>query len=180
MVQQISVRLFVVRFLCGGFLSLGAAGALISPVQSAERCTPVSDERFKVTIQTEVPDYKIDHSRNRAQMGWMALHGMTDDILGLHAHGIKVRYDASFTTEPFADGFCFWVREIEIVLRYVTPEIFIAREYEKDSCNYKALLKHELQHKDVAARILEANAPRFRKLFTPLTIPSQSPGVCEF
>ncbi len=151
--------------------------ALFTPAQAGETCAGAPQERFDVNVRTETPPPKVNHNLNRVQLGSMAFHGMTDSILGLHIHGIKIEYRAKHAAEPDGNGYCFWIRSIDVLLRYDAPDIYIAKDYRRGSCNYKAILGHEKRHEIVAREVIKRYIPRFRSLFTSLLIPKPKSAI---
>ena len=130
-----------------------------------------------MNIRIETPPPKINHNLNRAELGSMAFHGITDNILGLHVYGIEVEYKAKYGTEPQKGGYCFWVRTIDVLIRYVAPDIYVAKEYRRNSCNYRAVLEHEKRHAKIARQVMKRYIPRFQSVFTSLLIPKPKSAI---
>ena len=79
--------------------------------------------------------------------------------------------------EPYGDAYCFWVKDIDVLLRYETPDVYIAREYRRGSCNYKVTLEHEMQHVKVARKYLGRFVTKMRSTLTSLLIPKPKSAV---
>jgi len=155
----------------------GTSCAFLTEAQAGETCAGAPQERYVVNVRIETPTPKVNHSLNRVQLGSMAFHAITDSIAGLHISGIKLEYKAKHAAEPQDNAYCFWIRSIDVLLRYDAPDIYIAKDYPRGSCNYKAILEHEKRHEKVAREVMKRYIPRFRSLFTSLLIPKPKSAI---
>ena len=57
-------------------------------------------------------------------------------------------------------------------LIYKSIEVYVAREYKRGSCEYKAVLRHEQEHVAIARRNLEKYKPKVRHALTSLLLPT--------
>ena len=60
----------------------------------------------------------------------------------------------------------------DVNLRYRQVDVFVAKEYRKGSCPYRAILAHEREHVRVSRKNLEEYAPRVHRALTSLLIPT--------
>ena len=161
---------------CIALLS-GGSRTFVPHAKAGAACPGAPKERYRVNIRIETPPPKINHNLNRAELGSMAFHGITDNILGLHVYGIEFEYKAKYGTEPQKGGYCFWVRTIDVLLRYDTPDIYVAKEYRRNSCNYRVVLEHEKRHEKIARQVMKRYIPRFQSVFTSLLIPDPKSAI---
>ncbi len=155
----------------------GGTRALVPQAQAGETCPGAPQERYRVSVRIETPPPMVNHNLNRAELTWTSLHGMGDNVFGLHIQGTKVEYKAKYAAEPDKDGYCFWVRAIDVLLRYETPDIYVAREYRVGGCNYREILGHEMHHEKVARQVIKQYVRRFRSALTSLLIPKPKSAI---
>jgi hypothetical protein len=172
--------MFRPRFEIGRLIRIGvllaSAAAIVPQARAGQLCPGAPTERYQVNVRTQVPPPKINHSLNRAQFGLMVGH-LTDDILGMMTDAFKIEYAANYAVEPYGDAYCFWVKDIDVLLRYETPDVYIAREYRRGSCNYKVTLEHEMQHVKVARDYMGRFVTKMRSTLTSLLIPKPKSAV---
>lgn len=84
--------------------------------------------------------------------GWQPI-GLTLAELGL---GISV----SVRSEVMSDGrFCSVLSAVEATVGYDVIDVYIAREYQRGSCQYSVILNHERQHVVVFETTLNEHIP---------------------
>ncbi len=164
--------------ICSAYF-LGVARAPVPQAQAGQTCpgAPQELEGYRVSVRIDTPPPKVNHSLNRAELSSMAFHGITDSILGLHVHGTKVEYKAKYEAEQEKEGYCFWITTIDVLLRYDAPDIYVAKEYRRNSCNYRAVLEHEKRHEKIAQQVMKRYIPRFQSVFTSLLIPKRKSAI---
>ena len=155
--------------LCGGFLW---AWALLWPNPAgAATCPPQEGSDFQVRVRIEIPPARIRRDRSRAQLGEMKYHKPTERILGMMVSRIETDISSRFRARPAGSGLCFWIEDIEVVLRYSALDVFIASEYSPTSCPYKAVLAHEERHAEIARRHLHSYVQPIRSALSSHAIP---------
>lgn len=63
---------------------------------------------------------------------------------------------------PGGDSWCIYLSKLHIKLHIKDVNVFIAREYQPGTCQYKALMRHEMQHVSIARHHLLQYAPKIR------------------
>jgi hypothetical protein len=157
-------------------LSVAQGPWLSAPAKAEDSCAEETGERYRAEVEIDTPRPRLDHSRYRAELT-QGFHGGGGRILGVHASGIRVTYAADFATEPYDSGYCFWVRSVKVRLSYQAPDIYIAKNYPVGSCQYQAILAHELTHEAVARKVMKLYAPRFDEALISLLIPKSYSAV---
>ncbi len=164
-------------------LAMAALAALWLPTgqaaaQAIDGCATPVDSQFRVEVRLEVAPVNLDRSKTKAQLTELSFHGPRAKVLGLMRAALGLHTTATYKQSEATNGFCFWVEEVEVVLRYQSMDIYVASEYSENSCAYHAILRHEKDHVAVAQNYLDRHAPRFRAALTSLLIPKpQSPKL---
>ena len=134
-------------------------------------CPPQAGYPYDFDVRIEIPPVRIDRSQTRDQLSAMTFHGPQERILGLMQSNLQVSTNTQYFTHLVEDAMCVWVTHIDVILRYTTLDIFIAKEYREHSCEYKVILEHEQQHAAVARKTLKPYVPKIRSALTSLSIP---------
>ena len=119
-----------------------------------------------------MPEPRIHHDLGIAELGRNAPHNPGERVLGLADTGLQFGWGARFEWQAWDDGFCFWVRRTELTIRHPSPDIYVAREYRRGSCPYRAILAHERQHMNISREQINRYLPRLRWVLTSLQIPT--------
>ncbi len=101
----------------------------------------------------------------------MAHHGPREQVLGVTASRLEAETVTYFGGRTADGGVCLWVERIHLELRYSALDIYVASEYAPTSCPYKAILRHERKHEEVARRHLKGYIEQIRSALSSLTIP---------
>ena len=80
------------------------------------------------------------------------LHGTTETSL------IK-KYDIDFGFIPEGDGYCLFIKGVDVSIGYENFLVKIDNSHKIDSCEYNAILKHEEKHIDAYLSILKDLEP---------------------
>lgn len=136
-----------------------------------------------VTVDVVTAPARINHERGIAALQTVPVgrparpgHGAHGDHLpegmtvsGLMSGRIEIASDIGFGLRrwPEQDRVCAWIADLSITI-HVQPEIFIAREYAPDTCEYQAVLEHENKHVAMDRWIAHAYQRRFRNKMTAL------------
>ena len=164
-------------------LAMVALAALSLPptraaAQAIDGCAAPVESQFRVEVRLDVAPVSLDRSKTKAQLTELSFHGPRAKVLGLMQAALDLHTTATYKHSQAANGICFWVEQVEVVLRYQSMDIFVASEYSENSCAYHAILRHEKDHVAVARHYLDRHAPRFRAALTSLLIPKpQSPKL---
>lgn len=149
--------------------------------QASGAVCPPATGSYRVDVVIEMPPVEIHHDHSRAQLGLLAFHGPTDRILGVTASSLRAGTATRYAHRPLeGEGVCFWVDQIEVLLRYEALDIYIASEYSRASCQYQAILTHEKRHAEVAQTYLDDYVQVIRSQLASLSIPKpRGPRLVE-
>jgi hypothetical protein len=148
-----------------------AAGVLWSGPAGAEQCQPQPNPGYKVEVAVEIPPVGVLRHLSRSELGEMAHHGPSEQVLGVTATRLEAETTTYFGGHTADGGVCLWVERIHLALRYSALDIYVASEYAPTSCPYKAVLKHERRHEDVARHHLKGYIEQIRSALSSLAIP---------
>ena len=153
-----------------------------------ERCRDGFPElySYEANVSFDFEPARLHHNRSIAELGRAAIHGRGSRVLGVTASKIGVQTKVHYKVLPMGDTTCFWVHRIDVILRPSVLDVYIAREYKKGSCPYKAILHHEREHVRIARDTLERFTTSVRSALTSPLIPtalnpevSASPGAAK-
>lgn len=136
------------------------------------KCPSYPKAPYDIDVRVEIPTAPINRSLSIKQLGRKMIHGPRSHVLGLTQSDLRVKTTGHYTTEKMGNKFCFSVRAIDVVLRYNTLQVYVAREYKPGSCPYRAILAHEREHVRIAREKLESYAPTVRATLTSYLIPT--------
>ncbi|MEO3430695.1 hypothetical protein AAFN88_17710 [Pelagibius sp. CAU 1746] len=144
------------------FLLAGEAGA-------ASFCTE-PPQAAAVEVGATAPQVEVDHGYSRKELQWHAAeeygyeHAEGRSVFGLTAGRIRSQLFVHTLTETRRSGQrCVWPSRLVAELAYDEPiKVYVAREYRPGSCQYKAVLAHEMKHVEVLRETLEDYRRRLR------------------
>ncbi len=154
---------------------LAAALVVPAPVVSraaAAQCQGSPEISYDIDLNIDIPKARLHHDRGIAELGRMAFHGPRGRILGLANTGLDFGWRVGFEWRPEGEAFCFWVRRTELTIHHPSPDIYVAREYRRGTCPYRAVLAHEQQHIRTSRELINRYIPRLRWVLTSLRIPT--------
>jgi len=134
-------------------------------------CAPRAAEDFEIDVRIEVPQAPIIRDHGSAALTQATFHGTGSRVLGLMVPKFDITTQGNYGIKPHGDAHCFWVAGISAELLYRSIDIYVAKEYSRSSCNYRAILQHEQEHVNVARQNLQRFALRIRGALTSLNIP---------
>lgn len=109
----------------------------------------------EVTVRAKGVDREIDNTKsikdlnlykpmlNAAPLGRGAgthIEGLTNGRIGMDAN-----YEFSSETWPALSQSCLYISKVTVTIT-LDPKIYVAREYAPGTCQYKAVLEHEMKH----------------------------------
>jgi hypothetical protein len=156
-------------------LLLAAALVIPAPVVSgaaAAQCQGSPEISYDIDLDIDIPKARLHHDRGIAELGRMAFHGPRGKILGMANTGLDFGWRVGFEWRPEGEAFCFWVRRTELTIHHPSPDIYVAREYRRGTCSYRAVLAHEQQHIRASRELINRYIPRLRWVLTSLRIPT--------
>ena len=136
-----------------------------------ERCAGSPGGDYSMEVRLEVPPAQVDRTRSRAELTKLASKGRGAQHLGLMTAELEIQTTAEYASRRVGERRCFWVDKMDVVLSYTSLDIYVAKEYRKTSCAYRAILAHEREHVAIAQSYLKRYAPRIRTALTSLLIP---------
>ncbi len=139
---------------------------------AAAQCPGSPEDDYDIALDIDSPKARLYHDRGIAELGRMAVHGPRSNILGLANTGLDFGWRVEFEWRPEGEAFCFWVRRTELTIRHPSPDIYVAREYRRGTCPYRAILAHEQQHIRTSRELINRYIPRLRWVLTSLRIPT--------
>lgn len=121
---------------------------------SVPECLPSTPE---ISISADFHDYTLDHGKSRMQLAQelskpIPFKGFA--MQGLTALGLETNYRLSVTLDKGRDGqWCALVDKVEGSFGSRVPaRVMVAREIEKDTCQYRTVLDHERGHVEIGRR----------------------------
>lgn len=156
-----------------GAVLLAALSLMVSTeVVAASECPGNPDIDHEIELVIDIPEPRLHHDLGIAELGREAPHGPDKRVLGLADIGLEFGWAARFEWQEWDGGFCFWVRRTALTIRHPSPDIYVAREYRRGSCPYRAILAHERQHMSISREQINRYLPRLRWVLTSLQIPT--------
>lgn len=141
-------------------------------VSAAPDCPGDPSIDHDIALEIDIPEPRLHHDLGIAQLNRMAPHGPGKRVLGLADTGLAFGWRVGFQWQARGEGFCFWVRHTELTIRHPSPDIYVAREYRRGGCPYRAILSHERQHMKISREQINRYLPRLRWVLTSLRIPT--------
>lgn len=152
-------------------LETARAVVLVSAAVPASLCPIVPGPQISVLTTRQLTEIRQNYSKDelKALRADTELPYQLQDLSHVETGGvmrgdIDIKYDVSFgevpgnTVETVNDA-CVRYAQITITL-HITPLIFIASEYGKESCWYEEIHKHEELHIDVDEEVVKKYAQR--------------------
>jgi TPR repeat protein len=140
-------------------------------VALGEDCPAMTDEAFEIDVRIDVPRAPIIRDHDSAALTQASFHGTGSRVLGLMIPKFDITTEGRYGIRSHGNAHCFWVAGVSAELFYRSIDIYVAKDYRRNSCNYRAILLHEQQHVNVARENLQRFAPRIRGALTSLNIP---------
>lgn len=158
----------VYLFLGAGFI---CSSVLWPGLARAGPCQAQPDADYRVDVAIEIPPVGVHRHLSRNELGNMTPHGPSEQVLGMTASRLEAETSTYFGAHAADGGVCLWVDRIHLALRYSALDIYVASEYASTSCPYKAILRHERRHEEVARRHLNGYIEQIRSALSSLAIP---------
>ena len=90
-------------------------------------------------------------------------HISTNKVLGLAGGEVGTNFTAKFKIKALTNGlYCINVKEINANF-YANPQIHIASNFKRGSCEYNNVLKHEHEHVTILKRVHKEYLPLYRE-----------------
>lgn len=127
----------------------------------------------EITISTSYGNLQYDHSKSRRSITRLHLSRNKSGTLfknllnGLSTFEHSINFSAKLTKHTLPSGITC-VYPSSVTLHFGTgedPVIYVAREYEEDTCMYKLVLRHEQIHQQINQSVLEHYLPMIKQKF---------------
>lgn len=141
-------------------------------VMGGASCPVRNGRDFDVNVKISIPRPPINHNLSSAQLTEKSFHGPNARVLGLTVPKLQIQTRVEHATEKRDGHYCYWLEGVQVQLIYKSIEVYVAREYKRGSCEYKAVLRHEQEHVAIARRNLEKFKPKVRHALTSLLLPT--------
>ncbi|HSE79075.1 MAG TPA: hypothetical protein VLG66_13845 [Alphaproteobacteria bacterium] len=139
---------------------LGAAFA--SPQSQAQECPQAPEAQ--ISVQAALPSSTIAaHNDLSALKQIAALYNNRHQPLGLYVTRVQPELSVRVVTRTLPRGICMWLQSIDVTISLTERTIHVAREYLRGSCEYQAILQHELKHAQADDAILKIHVPRIEQ-----------------
>ncbi len=151
---------------------MASTEALAASAQATADCPGDPGIGHDIELKIDIPEPRLHHDLGIAELDRKAPHGPGKRVLGLADTGLEFGWAVRFEWLARGAGFCFWVRRTELAVRHPSPDIYVAREYRRGSCPYRAILAHERRHMSTSRAQINRFLPRLRWVLTSLRIPT--------
>jgi hypothetical protein len=126
------------------------------------RC-PVVGNQPQIEVQIVSRNTALNTRKPVRELKQLSANSLGHQPLGLYmakfASGMQINYDL----RREGDEVCVWVTKVQVQIGYDDRTIYIAKDFEKDTCEYKAILSHEAKHAVTDDSVLAEYNGRFRK-----------------
>jgi len=146
---------------------LGAASA--EPARAAAICKTPPQPAF-IEVNVAEPEVVFDHALSRPELAKLAKehgygHSKGSAVFGLTAGQLKSQLSVHSLLEKRRDGVhCGWPARVIATAGYDGPiAVYVAREHPTGTCQYEAVLGHEMEHVAVFKEALRGYEKRLRK-----------------
>ncbi len=160
------------RLILAAMLLMAATEVPAASAQETAYCPSDPAIDHDIELKIDIPEPRVHHDLSIAELDRRVPHGPGQRVLGLADAGLEFGWSARFEWQQRGAGYCFWVRHTELAIRQPSPDIYVAREYRRSSCAYKAILAHERQHISISRKLINRYLPRLRWVLTSLRIPT--------
>lgn len=118
----------------------------------------------KVSVTVEKGD--VTYSRDRGKADLSREHrriGQDLEVRGLTVAYPMLRYRISHRSVRAGKGYCVYPSNVEATVGYSRIQVWVASEFRKGSCAYKAVLKHEKEHVAAHYKALRNHKTRIKR-----------------
>ena len=161
-------RLAGAALLILGLGNLGL-GALWASPALAQLC-PRSGKAPKVTVTAKPGTLRLDRNLGNEELTALVqklernMHLTHGRPLGLTVGSISARYrTATRHRKHQHGGYCVWLSSAEISVGFEALTVYLDRVYEEGSCEYAAILAHEMTHVRLNRETVEKYLPQLRR-----------------
>lgn len=138
----------------------------IWPGSQAFACE-LSSARPVVTVTTIETPVRYDLTRSVEQLNGMDIDTVSPypsnyhtNVGGLMSGQVAVEHKIAFNHETLGDRSCVSVDAVELVIS-ISPKIFIASDFQDQTCWFKEIFAHESKHVDADRKLISTHKGRF-------------------
>lgn len=164
-------RLAGAALLILGFSILGL-GALWASPALAQLC-PSPGKAPKVTVTAKPGTLRLDRSLDDTALKALVqklernMHLTRGRPLGLTVGPISARYRTAIRyRKQQHGGYCVWLSSAEVSVGFEALTVYLDRAYEEGSCEYAAILAHEMTHVRLNRETVEKYLPQLRRVIS--------------
>jgi hypothetical protein len=126
------------------------------------RC-PVIGSQPQVEIQVINRNTALNTRKPVRELTQLSANSLGHQPLGLYMSKFSSGVQISYDLRREGDEVCLWVTKVQVQIGYDDRTIYVAKDFEKDTCEYKAILSHEAKHAVTDDSVLAEYNGRFRK-----------------
>lgn len=126
--------------------------------KAAAKC-PGDDDKPKVELRLDEGEIRYDYGRDRrflaGLLGRDDTSAAADHVpIGLTRTRLEVEIATRVSVAPAGQHFCAYLRSGTVRVGFKVLQVFIERKYRAGSCEFTAILDHEMEHVAIHRRIL--------------------------
>ena len=155
--------------LAGAALSILGLAALWAPPALAQLC-PGSGKAPKVMVTAKPGTLRLDRSLDDAALTTLVqklernMHLTRGRPLGLTVGSISARYRTAIRYRKHQHGgYCVWLSGAQVSVGFEALTVYLDRAYQEGSCEYAAILAHEMTHVRLNRETVEKYLPQLRR-----------------
>lgn len=134
--------------------------ATSAPALARKKCQP---HRPATSLKYEIEPVEYIRTLSAKQLSIFHSPFSQNTVLGLAGGQVGTRFEASFKIKEVSKNkYCLNLKKIEAVL-FAKPQVHIAKNFKRGTCEYNAVLKHENKHIKVLKRAHREYLPHYRK-----------------
>ena len=165
----LSLRLGILGLSILGLSILGL-GALWAPPALAQLC-PRPGQAPKVTVTAKPGALRLDRSLDDKALTALVqklernMHLTRGRPLGLTVGPISARYRTAIRYRKHQHGgYCVWLSGAQVSVGFEALTVYLDRAYQEGSCEYAAILAHEMTHVRLNREIVKKYLPQLRRV----------------
>jgi len=150
--------------LCAGFLLLILACVSTQPAQAKMKC-----KAGKPSLSVKTATTQTKYIRTKSSADLTQMHGGKGArVGGLGGGEIGFKAENQFEIEKYAGKACVKLKRVEVVF-YAKPQIHIASNFNRSTCEYNAVMGHEQGHIRILRKFVREYSPRVKNYLTKIT-----------
>ncbi len=150
----------------GGAFLIGLAVLLaLAAGNGRVEAATCKNSTYKVKSSFKVEKGKLTYSSKLSKAELSKLHrrvGQDLEIRGLTVTKPVLSYSIAHRSISSGGGACVYPTHVDATIGYETIKVFVASEFRKRSCQYKAVLAHEKEHVAAHRKALKKRTPRIK------------------